>query len=187
MSRQVEEDIIAKKYAVAFLNMYGEEYGADSLEKFAALEEFIKDNQNLYISLRIPNIPPSTKKLVLDKMAESFSLGDAMQILMHRLLDDGRIEILDKVLRHIVWVYKRKYNIERFDVATSHTITKAQKEKIVAFIKSRSDAQLLTRFVIDPSLIVGVRIESNTFLWERSVKYRLREVGDKLLRDRELC
>ncbi len=186
MARQVEEDIIAKKYALAFLNLYGDEYAPDSLEKFAALEEFIKDNQHLYVSLRIPNIPPSTKKLVLDKIAESFSLGGAMKTLMHRLLDDGRIEILDKVLRHIGWTYKRKYNIERFDVATSHTITKNQKDKIIAFIKSRSDATLHTRFVIDPSLIVGVRIESNTFLWERSVKYRLRTVGDELLRDREL-
>ncbi len=186
MARQIEEDIIAKKYALAFLNVYGDEYTKESLEKFAGLEEFIQENQHLYVSLRIPNIPLSTKKMVLDKLAESYSLGESMKTLMHRLLDDGRIEILDKILRHIGWVYKRKYNIERFDVATSHTITKAQKEKIIAFIKSRSDAQLLTRFVVDPSLIVGVRIESNTFLWERSVKYRLRSVGDELLRDREL-
>ncbi len=101
MARQAEEELIAKKYALAFLNLYGEQYAPSDLEKFAALEEFIRKNQHLYISLRIPNIPPSTKKLVLDKMTESFDLGEAMKTLMHRLLDDGRIKLLDTALRHI--------------------------------------------------------------------------------------
>ncbi len=178
---QTDEDIIAKKYAKAFYNLYVKDLSLDEVEKYNELEQFLQEQKDFYISLRIPSIPLSTKKMVLKKVCEEFELPKGTVALMNLLLDHRRIEILHRVLRQIRYCYKNEKNIQSFKIATSRDITGAQQEKILDYARSISNAQVIPEFEVDPELIIGIRIESITFLWERSIKALLRNISQSLL------
>lgn len=167
---RVDENIIAKKYARAYLNLYAQEFSKEDLQKFSALEQFFKVHQDLYVFLRITTIPKAVKEEAFRKITKAFGIDTHVEKLMKLLLTHGRIEILNKVLRQIRYCYKRQFNIETLMVTTSHPLTKSEQVKVKQFIASQSDATLMTTFNVDPSLIIGIRIESMTFLWERSIK-----------------
>ena len=173
---RVDENIIAKKYAIAFLNLYAQEFSKKDLQKFSALEQFFKAHKDLYVFLRITTIPMAVKEEAFRKIFKTFGINTHTEKLMKLLLTHGRIEILNNVLRQIRFGYKRRFNIEKFMITTSHPLTKSEQIKVKQFIASQSNATLMTKFNVDPSLIIGIRIESMIFLWERSIKKILTEL-----------
>ena len=173
---QVEINLIAKKYAVAFLNVFYSEISNNNLEKWIKLKKFLYKNKLFYVYLRIPSISYFTKQKVLVRVAQALELGKPITKMMLLLLDHGRIELLDLVLDKIIALYRKKINVREFKVSSSHDITDDEKKAIIEFIKSISNSGVLAEFVTDESLIAGLRIKSLTFLWERSIAKQLRSV-----------
>lgn len=173
---QVSIDIISKKYAEAFLNTFSDEVSDKNLEKWIKLELFLKKNKLFYVYLRIPTISNFEKQKSLLKICSALNLEKPIKKIMLLLLDSGRIEILDRVLNKIILLYRRKQNIKLFKVTTPCDIDYNEKEKIIDFIKLISSGGVLAEFIKDEKLIAGLRIQSLTFLWERSIAKQLRNV-----------
>ena len=173
---QVRINLIAKKYAVAFLDLFFDQLSDSYIDKIIELENFLKKNQLFYIYLRIPSLPYSVKQKALDKLVYAFDLGESGKRLIFLLLDQRRIEILDKILNKIVVLYRLRKKIELFKVLSSHDLSKTEKEKVLKFIKNVANGQVIANFFVDEKLITGLRVQSNAFLWERSVAKQLRDV-----------
>lgn len=182
-----KDDSIAKKYAVAFLNLYLDELTISDIERLGIFEHFLKKNRHFYISLGIPSIKLETKRLALDKISENFQFKKPISKLMNALLISGRIEILHKVLRQIRFGYTRRTNIQFFKVVTSHELNIQDKKTIVKLIQQLSNAKIRTRFLVNKRLIVGIRIESPSLLWERSIKKELLKVSQSIAKEGIRC
>ncbi|MBD3273378.1 hypothetical protein GF385_03465 [Candidatus Dependentiae bacterium] len=173
---ELQTSLISKKYAAAFLNVFSDKISDENLEKWISLEKFLKKNKLFYVYLQVPTISYFTKKKALLRIAQALKLEKPITKMMFLLLDHGRIEILHQVLNKIILLYRRKINTKLFKVTTSHDITFEEKEKIINFIKSISNGGVLAEFEKDEKLICGLRIQSLTFLWERSIEKQLRSV-----------
>lgn len=173
---QVSINIISKKYAEAFLNIFSGQVSDKNLEKWIKLELFLKRNKLFYVYLRIPTISNFEKQKSLLKICSSLNLEKPIKKIMFLLLHSGRIEILDRVLNKIIFLYRHRQGIISFKVTTSCDITHDEKEKIIDFIKSISGSGVLAEFTKDKNLIAGLRIQSLTVLWERSIAKQLRNV-----------
>ncbi len=173
---QVEINILAKKYAVAFLNIFSNEISDKNLEKWIELKKFFKKNRMIYIYLRIPSIPYLTKQKALVRISQALDLNRPITKMMLLLLDHNRIELFDFVLDKIILLYRKKVNSKLFKVSSSHDLTEREKEAVTEFIKSIWHGGVWTEFVKDEKLIAGLRIQSLTFLWERSIAKQLRNV-----------
>lgn len=173
---QVEISIISKKYATAFLNVFSDQVSDKNLKKWIGLENFLKKNKFFYIYLRVPTISYFIKKKALVRVSKALKLEKPITKMMFLLLNDGRIEILQTVLNKIILLYRRRTNTKLFRITSSHDLADKEKEKILKFIQSISNGGVLTEFEIDEELICGFRIQSLTFLWERSIAKQLRGV-----------
>lgn len=172
----VETSLISKKYATAFLNVFADQISNDSLEKWIDLSKFLKNNKLFYIYLRIPSISYFIKQKALLKIASALKLGKPITKMIFLLLDHGRIEILDQVLNKIILLYRREINVKSFTVTSSHDLIDNEKIKVIEFIKSISKSSVLADFQKDEKLIIGLRIQNLTFLWERSIAKQLRGI-----------
>ncbi len=171
------EDIISKKYASAFLNLYIKDLHVNEMESLEILEAFLHKNKYFYISLTIPSINLKTKKIALEKITQNFQFKKPILLLMNTLLLEGRISLLDKVLKFIRLEYEKKTNLVFFKVLTSHSLTISEKKIIVKLIQKLNNSTIRTNFEVDENLIVGIRIEGSSFLWERSIKKELMKVS----------
>lgn len=174
--------VLAKKYAIAFVDVYRCEFCDDFLNGLSALNLFLKKNRYLYVYLMIPSVSLDIKKKVLDTLSKTFNLSNGMKKLIGVLLEHDRIEILDKVVIQIIRYYRKQVGEEFFRVSSSHELGEKEKETVIKFIKHHSKNKVKAKFFIDERLIVGLRIKSNTFLWERSISKQLRDVKQFMFR-----
>jgi len=172
----VRVSVLANKYAIAFLNLFFPKISDEFIDKLVSLESFFKKNRLFYVYLRIPSLSYLVKKKALDLLCSEFELDNSVIRLMYLLLDQGRIEIIDKVLGKIVTFYRCRKNIELFNVTSSHALSDSEKEKVTKFIKHVAEKKVLADFIVDRNLIAGLRIQSSSFLWERSIAKQLRDV-----------
>ncbi|MCK4650798.1 F0F1 ATP synthase subunit delta [Candidatus Babeliales bacterium] len=174
--------VIAKKYAIAFLNLYFDRISDKDIETICSLVQFLKLNKKLCIFLCIPSLSESVKKKVLIRVAEKFDLFEPLKKMMFVLLIHKRIEILEKVLEQVIIYYRERKCIKLFKITTSHLLSKSQKNDVVIFVEDMVKGKIVTKFFVNSKLICGFRIQSKNFLWERSISKQLGDVKKSIFK-----
>ena len=177
----IKKEILAKKYARAFLRHAYDTITPATLAHIQACAEYLFNEKLIYAYLAIPTIPAATKAKALSALHKKFSLPASLNQLTTVLLAHKRIDLLHGVLINIIRIIETKHNILHFTVHSSHPLTPVQQSTIASFIKKSTAAQVQLQFTIDKELISGIKIKSNTLLWESSIAHKLREATHNAL------
>ena len=89
------------------------------------------------------------------------------------LINDKRAGLFDFVLKQITLLYKRRNKILSFTISTAHPLTQEAVESVKQFLERVTGCDIIYEYKIDKSLIAGMRLQSETLLWEHSVKKNL--------------
>ena len=178
MLTQIES--IAKKYALAYLNLYINELTDQMVEDLNKLRNFLYKNKKLYAYLSIPKLSLETKLNFIDRICDAFNLSHSEITLMHLLVKQKRIELLDPTLKKIISEYHIKKGEVLTNVYTSHEINDTQKIIIHDFVQNHVKEKVELKFFIDKNLINGIRIKSYRRLWEQSVRKHLKKFKNNL-------
>lgn len=84
------------------------------------------------------------------------------------------------ICRWIGIYFREKSHIVQFLITSSQPLSLIDKEKIHHFLTTNTHAIVETSYALDPSLIAGLRIQSTTYLWEKSIAQQLRAVQTKM-------
>ena len=164
----------AQKYAQAFLNVLAPVPSSDLLEGFEKLNLFFSQNKLLWIQLSVAVMPQQKKQEVFDILVERFGLGNVGSKLISVLLLHKKITILRNVIRQIVSEGRKRRNEFVAQVATSHVLSEHDQEQLVQAFNQKLGGKIIPTFIVDSSLISGIRISGKTFLWEHSIAKRLK-------------
>ena len=178
----VLESQLAKKYASAFLNVCEKENHEVHLEIVSTFYDFITSNKVFQAILNLPSISIEKKHAIIEHVSQKLYLCKNINRLVFLLLEDKRIDMLGEILKKIILLRKQKLKEHHFFVSVSHEVTEKEKNQILKFIKSLVDTEVTASFIVDVSLIGGIKIKGNTFLWERSIEKQLREIEQTILR-----
>ena len=170
------EEKLSRKYAVAFCNSQSH-YGNDcSLEKLCCLYKFFSSNRLFQMILNIPSIDDFEKVSLMKRVAEKLEMPKSVCVLVDVLTNLKRIELLDRILKCVVRIYKKKQRSLEFCAYTSHEIGQSQKKVIKKFVSSRFSDSVDLKFEIDSSLISGVKIVGDELVYENSVADKLKNI-----------
>jgi F0F1-type ATP synthase delta subunit len=171
---QPDRLIVAKKYAEAFIKVCYPKPSQDLIIRFLHLYQICKLKKLFFVNLTCLKIALPEKMTALNSLREALNLEEADLSLLKLILQKGRIFALQAICKQIVQTAAKKINLSIFLVSTSEAVTLAQKDSIINFLNRSTTKNLLVIFRIDPALISGVRIESDCFLYEKSIKSRLK-------------
>jgi len=169
-----QEALIAKKYAKAFLNLFIDEISLKDYQRIVELRQFLKDRREVLTFLGLPQLEPSKKCAVLDYLIDKFNLLTSLKRLITILVDDKREYLFPMVLYYIVLIYRQRKKILAFTVKSSALLDAATLCIIEKFLERSTGQRILTEQIVDKSLIAGVRLISDQYLWEYSIAKRLR-------------
>lgn len=172
--------IIARKYAQALLNIHVKEMTHECYNKLIDLRSFFKEHQHLIHYLYIPTIPDTIKEQVLNSVFTRINTCSTIKRLVAPLLKQRRIELLEPVLDQLIDRYRLMAGIVMFNVATSHPLTQQEKDNMVTFLAQETGLTVWADFNINTTLLCGFRAESKTFLFERSLGKKIRDVKTSL-------
>jgi len=178
MLTQIES--VAKKYALAYLNLYFNELSDKMIYDLSRLKKFLYKNKSFYAYLSMPKLSTGAKLNFIDRLCKVFNLAHGEIRLIHLLIEQNRIELLDATLKKIIEEYHVKKGVVLLTVYTSHDVDEKQKIIIDKFIQNLIKKNIEIKFFIDKNLINGIRIKSSTLLWENSARKHLKILKNNL-------
>jgi F0F1-type ATP synthase delta subunit len=197
-SRELSSSL-ARRYAQAFLSIYREELTAHACERLLFFKQFLVTNSALIYLFTIPSIDAKTKEQGLGFLAQKFELPTSFYSLMVLLLVSRRISLLPQVLCSLVALYKKENGIQAFTIHSSHVLSERDLEQLRDFltqqirdkqedardhhnIPGKNNIKVVCSYKQDKNLIAGIRMQSQTYLWEHSIEQQLREIELLLVR-----
>ncbi len=165
----IERIEIAQKYAQAFLNLFGDSLTSEVLINLKRLQIDIKKQHAYLILLSVPLITQAKKQKLLWDLFAYYHMPQSFDRLIAVLIEHRCIELLAEVLEQIVIEYKMRHAIEDFVITSSDTLNSDQLQQVIAFIQNNVHKTIMTHVNIDKKLIAGLRLQSDTLLWEYSI------------------
>lgn len=171
---------LAKKYATAYLNVHGKEYAFKDIRALWRAAQFLSEHHTLlfYLSLSIVDI--DDKERFIDLMIQKFNLFGSLKDLFLLMIKNKCIFLASSVLQDMYGLYKSRNNICDLRIVSSVELTQEEVDSLVNFFKDKAACTVRPRTSVDPSLIAGVRLQTDTFLWEHSIAKQLRELKQDL-------
>lgn len=172
---------IATKYAIAFMSIFSKHLSSRDYEALDKFECFLQEHPHVMLVFRMPLFDEYKKKKFLNVLVQSFDLPDSVQALCRMLLSHGRIVLLGLVLSIIKNLYRDEQKTMVFSISGSDALRPEQLKVIQNFLARKTGRTILYTYTVDTALISGIRAQSDTLLWECSIRQRLRIAHRALL------
>ena len=174
MNNGINNALISSRYAQAFYTLYKDFITSDHFKIIVRLVAHFKQNPSLIPLLKIPIIPNVIKQQgMVEFLITKNGLPRCFEQLIHLLAQANRLHLIAQILNEIEKKYKREHELINIEVKSSFPLTEDQQKTIIDFVARISGKKPTAHFVQDPSLIAGIRIVNDTFVWEHSVKKQL--------------
>lgn len=162
-------------YASAYLNMFGDDISRSEINSITDAADFLKEHRRALFLLKVPVIDESVKRRGIKELVNRFELPSSVLRLFDLLLEQQRASLLAKVFEAIVDQYNTRNTYEKVVISSSQTLSDEQKKQIIAFADKRFPGSKEYEFKLDARLIAGIKIMSDTMMWESSIDNYLRE------------
>ncbi|MDR3551351.1 MAG: ATP synthase F1 subunit delta [Candidatus Babeliales bacterium] len=178
----VDQSVITKKYANAFLNVFIDQISSQTMQQVCLLGDFLVSNHLLLSFLQWPVLSSEVKIKALKELMHKFSLGSPFERLIILLADQKRSYLIGDVLKHICALYAERKNILNFTIESSHDLTADECLVIAQFLANITGASIIYDYKVNKNLIAGIRLQSDTYLWQYSIRTQLDTMKLPLIR-----
>lgn len=165
----------ATAYAKAYLNVFGAGLQRDAIEAIEKAGHFLREHRRALFLLKVPVMDEAVKRRGMKELSDRFGLPQSVEQLFELLLQRRCASLLADVFLEIVHTYNKRHHHEKVVVSSSTELSDQQKKQIIAFTDKRFPGTKEYSFKLDASLIAGIKIMSDTMMWESSIDNYLRE------------
>lgn len=178
----IQESYLARLYATAFFNIYGKALTFDNYSHLIESRHFLLQNPDYLFIYKLPRHFILVKKQIVNKFFGQFVLPSIFYKLTDLLLEKDRLSLLPLVLKYIEIKYREYNNLTSAVISSSCPLAKKEQEGIEEILNHVSGKKPLATYNIDKNLIGGIRIQSDTLMWEYSIAKQLRTIEKELYR-----
>lgn len=174
--------ILAKKYAIAFLNIFSQKMKISDCDQCESAAEFLQKNNDFFFLLQAPFISKKKQLEVLQKIRDRYNLPSVFEKITNLLRSDNRLFLLPEVLQAIAQEYRKRNDYVIFTITSSHELSEHDRSVIIAYLQATTEKKIIPQYAQDTKLIAGVRIQSSTLLWEYSIQKQLQTIKKSFIR-----
>lgn len=168
--------ILSRKYATAFLHVYGTTMIMDDYQNLQTFKRAWDTHPEWLRALAIPTVSLEKKITLIERMLAAYQVMPDFMRLMKLLLADKREILISPVIAMVCSSYLKQAGIVMCTLVSSHALTEQEQSIVQQFIARQVGSRIIYDYTVDPSLIAGIKVVSDTFMWEYSVARQLREV-----------
>lgn len=168
--------IIAKRYASAYLNAYDKDITLALLERVQGVIAFFKEYQSAQLVLKLSTVHGDQQRSNIKALLEAYKLPASLLTLVDTLSDQSRLALFPLVLEQLMVDYKKRHNIAEFTVTSPEPLSQEQLATIVQFLEAQTGKKIIVTEKIDQSLIAGIRLQSDTLMWQYSIEQQLNQL-----------
>ncbi len=167
-----------REYAEALFMLAEEE---SSAEEYAAALNLILSavsEEPDYLEFLFSPAIPLTERLSAIDGAFTNSVPENILSFLKLLCENGHIRSLPLCISEFMRLLKVKQNTVSADIYSAIELSDSQKDAICKKLSKTTGKNILPRYIIDPSLIGGVKIDIEGKTYDGSIKNRLHDIKD---------
>lgn len=168
---------LADRYAIAFLNTVQEPLSVTVCESIARVIAYYKRMHELLLFLQLSLFSKYDKEEALARVRRWYKIPDLFATIDLLLLEEHRIFLLPLVYERIITHAHKRAGRIVCSVTTATELSQVYRKKVFACIEQRSLQIPLITWIIDPTLIAGIKIQTAEWLWEDSLDGRLKALS----------
>ena len=126
-----------------------------------------------FLKLNNPLWKYSQKQDVLQEICTKFDFSQSMLNTLKLMAQDGKLNILELILKQFVLLYQEKHDIAEIEVTTVMPLSDEQENLLKTKLAKIFHKQIVLRYVINPQIIGGLMIKYGTNFIDNSVKHKL--------------
>ena len=165
---------IAMKYAKAFMAVFPKTIVSNIMKNLEHAQIFLQRHKRTLFFLQLPQFDDERRKSMVADLIGYFALPEDLAHMVLLLIKHNRSYHLPDVLACIAELYKERMNYKEFSIESAHDMSTQQIESIKQFLESKLNKKIIGVPSIDTSLIAGLRLQSNDYLWEYSIRKQLK-------------
>lgn len=169
------QHILARRYAQAYLHLFGAQITDHTIVQLKAFVAWYLRHAHGFSYLDLASFSAQAKIQLVMRSAARFELQQ-LEKLVTLLAQQNRLGLLVPVLQTIIALYQHEHHRTDVVLTSAHQLTDAEQRKLQQFFEQKTGQHSTIVAKLDPRLIAGVRLQSDTFLWEHSVAKQLRAV-----------
>ena len=147
---------------------------------FQNLEIFLNKSSDFTDYLNNPIVNQDAKSAVLTKTLKSQVNTETFKFLMV-LVNRGRINLLNSIIAKYLELVYETASIKTIEVLTAFAFTNLQKNTLIQKLKELTNAREIRLVItVDPSLIGGFLIKTESKVIDFTVKYQLQRLAKHL-------
>ena len=166
----------AARYAQAFFSLYKDTITVQDYRHLRIAVQALKADKRLTNSMQLPFMYTNASNDLAHKIVALLQLPDYFTLLCTILIQRKRLGILDTVLQKIITLIEQHSGLLYCVVSSSHELSPNDIALFIDYFARITDKKIVYDTIIDPTLIAGVRIQSDTAVWESSVRKQLQQL-----------
>ena len=173
---------LEQRYARAFLNVFADVISPQILSSADAFCNYLKEHRRIVFMLKLSVLDDQIKVRGLYELCKRFGLGEPFKRLINLLQVDHRLPLLPDVVCLLEELYMERKQIHPFIIRSSAELGTEERTSLEKFLAQRLPGTILCSYRTDERLIAGIRAQSPTHLWERSIARKLKSLHATLSR-----
>ncbi len=171
----------AYKCARAFVNTHADILSLEIITSLSKVRFLFFKNKQFFLLLNNPCLKTDHLLNFFTLLFDTYKIPLLFNRLVLLLYKRKMLTDFAVICFYIEKFYKNKHNIVDFSVTSASVLSDDQKEKIKQFLTKKIRKNSMCSFSVDESLIAGICCQSETFLWQHSVRSQLDKVQKKLM------
>lgn len=172
----IRSTILARKYAQAFLNLYFDQITQENYSNMFTLRSYLQTHRNVLLYFSLPHIALEKKLDLFDQIETKIKPSEPFKELFETLIRHDRIMLAPSILVKICELYRERKNVMFFSIESSHELDAQTIATLETFLARHTDKKIESESRINHDLIAGIRLQSDTQLWEYSIRKQIHEL-----------
>lgn len=178
---RLAERALAQRYAQAFLNVITGPFSVEECDCIAQVDALYRAMPTLLFYLQMPLFSYDSKKQSLELVRKRYCLPPVLATLDLLLLEQNRIFLLPMVYQMLVEQSHLRAGRVPCAIMSAQQLSWRERELCIQFVAEITGKQPLITWQVAPTLIAGLSIQTDTWIWENSLDARLRTLAQTLL------
>ena len=179
----MNRSIVITRYATALVK-YVRETGQGEIvcSEAETLMRTIRETPDLRRMLAAADdvVSPSDKKKLL-QAALGNSISPDLSRFLNLLNQNGRMDLVEEILRDYVTQYRRSIGIRKAHLVTVTEPSDRLLQRLKALVKEKTGDDVIIEVEVDPSLIGGFVFDIDDYLLDASVKRQLDQIREEFI------
>ena len=138
-----------------------------------------KTSPDLRLFLQSRRIPLENKSQILQVVLKDVLSEFGFELLV-QLLNDGQIQLLEEIIKRVLFLIDNKSGAMKVTVTTSSLLNENELDELVTGIEKKLEKKIEMESVVDTGIIAGVKFRIGNTIVDGSIATRLQKLEHSL-------